>query len=67
MAKDENDFATGVVNTGGKLSSTLVANLPPVFLVPELHIDSLRIFEKNRNDSNFIFRGFWKNDSRKKT
>jgi hypothetical protein len=69
-------FAAGVVDTvvdtGGKVSLTQVANLPPVSttqgeLVANLvHLDLRifpRIFEKIRNDSNVIIRGLGENDS----
>jgi hypothetical protein len=45
-------FAASVVNTGGKFATVinkLVANLPPVSLIPVVHLDlriSPRIFEK---------------------
>jgi hypothetical protein len=56
-------FATGVVDTGGKLppvSLTPVANLPPVSLIPVVHLDlriSPRIFEKIQNGPNVILWG----------
>ncbi len=46
----------------------LVANLLPVSLIPEEHLDlqiSPRIFEKVQNDPNAIIRGLGKDDSRK--
>jgi hypothetical protein len=51
MAKDENDFATGVVNTGGKLSLTLVANLP--------HLDLRRKFVKKFEMTLILFSEAW--------
>jgi hypothetical protein len=45
-------FATGINNTsitGGKIFVDIVANLPPVSLIPVVHLDlqiSPRIFEK---------------------
>ena len=62
-------FAAGVVDTGGNLppvSLTPAANLPPVSLTPVVHLDlriSPRIFKKNRNDPNVIFRGLGEGDS----
>jgi hypothetical protein len=53
-------FAAGINNTsknGGKWSLTPVANLPPVSLIPVVHLDSRispRIFEKIRNGLNII-------------
>ncbi len=49
---------------------TLVANLPPVSLVPVVHLDlriSPRILEKTRYDPNEIVWGWGEIDSRKKT
>ncbi len=57
-------FAADVVDNGGKL--IMVANLPPVSLTPVVHLDSLispRIFEKIRNDPNFIIRGLGEGES----
>ena len=65
-------FAAGVVDTGGNLppvSLTPAANLPPVSLTPVVHLDlriSPRIFKKNWNDPNVIFRGLGEGDSWKK-
>ncbi len=62
-------FAAGVVDTGGNLPPVLLtpaANLPPVSLTPVVHLNlriSPRIFEKIRNDPNFIFRGLGQGDS----
>jgi hypothetical protein len=62
-------FAAGVVDTGGNLppvSLTPAANFPPVSLTPVVHLDlriSPRIFKKNRNDPNVIFRGLGEGDS----
>ncbi len=56
-------IAAGVVDTG---ALTSVANLPPLSLTPVLHLDlrlSPRIFEKIRNDTNFIIRGLGEGDS----
>ncbi len=47
-----------------------VAKLPPVTLIPVVHLDlriSPRIFEKIRNDPTVIFRSLWEDDSWKKT
>ncbi len=66
------NFATGVIDTGGKFAAGVVdtgGNLPPVLLTPVVHLDlriSLRIFEKIRNDPTVIFRGLGEGDSRKK-
>jgi hypothetical protein len=46
-------FTAGVIDSGGKFAM--------VSLIPVVHHDlriSSRIFEKNRNDPNVIFRGF---------
>jgi hypothetical protein len=48
------------------VSLTPAANLPPVSLTPVVHLDlriSPRIFKKNRNDPNVIFRGLGEGDS----
>jgi hypothetical protein len=58
MAKDENDFATGAVNTGGKLSLA-GGKFATAWLAPQ-------ILKKIWNDPNFIFRGLGEDDSRKK-
>ena len=61
-------FATGVVDTGGNFAAGVV-DLPPVSLIPVVHLDSQispRIFEKIRNDPNGIIRGLGETDSRKK-
>jgi hypothetical protein len=45
---------------------TPVANLPPVSLIPVVHLDlriSPRIFEKIRNDPNGILWGWGQTDS----
>ncbi len=45
----------------------MVENLPPVSLIPVVHLDlqiSLRIFEKVLNDPNGIIRGWGEDDSR---
>ncbi len=45
-----------------------VANLPPMSFVAVVHLDlriSPQIFEKNRNDPNFIFEGLGEDDSAK--
>jgi hypothetical protein len=50
-------FAAGVVDTGGKIAAGVVdtsGNLPPVSLIPEVHLDlriSPRIFRKNSKRS----------------
>ncbi len=52
-------FAAGVVDTGGKFAAGVVdtgGNFPPVSLTP-------RIFEKIRNDPNFIIWGLGEGDS----
>jgi hypothetical protein len=62
-------FAAGVADTGGKFAAGVVdtgGNLPPVSLTPVVHLDlriSPRIFKKNRNDPNVIFRGLGEGDS----
>jgi hypothetical protein len=62
-------FATGVVDTGGNfalVSLTTVAILPPVSLIPVVHLDtrlSPRIFEKIRNGLNGILWGWGETDS----
>ena len=51
---DRRQFATGVIDTGGKFATAVV------------HLDlriSPRIFKKNRNDPNVIFRGLGEGDS----
>jgi hypothetical protein len=51
-------FANGVIDTDGKFA--------PGVLTPVVHLDlrlSPRIFEKNRNDPNIIFRGLGEGDS----
>ncbi len=43
-----------------------VANLPPVSVIPVVHLDlqiSSRILEKNINDPSVIFRGLGEDDS----
>ncbi len=48
----------------------MVANSPPVSLIPVVHLDlqvSPRIFEKICDDSNAIIRGLGEDDSGKKT
>ncbi len=65
-------ICAGVVDTGGKFAAIVVdtgGNLPPVSLTPMVHLDlriSPRIFEKIRNDPNFISRGLGEGDSWKK-
>jgi hypothetical protein len=60
---------TGVIDTGGNLPLPLltpVANLPPVSLIPVVHLDSRispRIFEKIRNGLNGILLGWGETDS----
>jgi hypothetical protein len=47
----------------------LYVSVPPVSLIPVVHLDlriSPRIFEKFRNDPNVIFRGLGEDDSSKK-
>jgi hypothetical protein len=68
-------FAAGIIvnntrGTGGKIlppvSLILLANLPPVSLIPVMHLDlriSPRIFEKILNDPNVIIRGLGEGDS----
>ncbi len=68
-------FAAGVVDTGGRFAAGVIdtsANLPPVSwtpvanLPPKVHLDlriSPQIFEKIRNDPNFIIRGLGEGDS----
>jgi hypothetical protein len=62
-------FATGVIDTGGKFAAGVVdtsGNFPPVLLIPVVHLHlqiSLRIFEKNCNEPNVIFRGLGEDDS----
>ena len=46
--------------------AVLVANWPPVSLIPVVHLDlqiSPRIFEKIQNDPNVIIRGLGEKDS----
>ncbi len=46
--------------------TTVLANLPPVSLIPVVYLDlriSPRIFEKIRDDPNVIFRGLGEGDS----
>jgi hypothetical protein len=43
-------------------AQTLMANLPPVSLILEVHLD-LQIFEKIGNYPNVIFRGLGEEDS----
>jgi hypothetical protein len=42
LAKPVTKFAAGVINTSGGVSLTPVTNLPPVSLIPVVHLD-LRI------------------------
>jgi hypothetical protein len=68
-------FATGVVDTGGKFAtginntSETGGKLPPVSLIPAVHLDlriSPRIFEKIRDGPNGILWVWGENDPRKK-
>ncbi len=73
LAKMVGKFATGVADTGGKFATGVVdtggnfaAGLPPVSLIPVVHLDSRispRIFEKIRNGLNGILWGWGKTDS----
>ncbi len=63
-------FAAGVADTGGKFAAGVVdtggANLPPVSLIPVVHLYlriSPRIFEKIRNGPNGILWGWGETDS----
>jgi hypothetical protein len=62
-------FVAGVVNTGGNsqaASLSPVPNLPPVLLIPVVHLDSRispRIFEKIRNGLNGKLWGWGETDS----
>jgi len=59
-------FATGVVDTGGKFAAGVVENLPPVSLIPVVHLGlriSPRIFEKIQNGPNVILWGWGETDS----
>ena len=59
VADTSGKFAAGVVDTGGNFAAGVVdvANLPPVLLIPVVHLYlriSPRIFEKIRNGPNLI-------------
>jgi hypothetical protein len=62
-------FAAGVVDTGGNFAAGVVepvANLPPVSLIPVVHLYlriSPRIFEKIRNGPNGILWGWGETDA----
>ncbi len=62
-------FAAGVLDTGGNLTANVVdtkANLPPVWLIPVVHLDlrkSPQIFEKFRNGPNGILWCWGETDS----
>ncbi len=58
-------FAASVVDTGGKFA-TGVVDLPPVSMIPVVHLHlriSPRIFKKTQNNPNIIFGGFGEDDS----
>jgi hypothetical protein len=62
-------FATGVVDTGGKIAAGVV-DVPPVSLIPVVHLDSRispRIFEKNSKRSKWNSLGLGGNRFMKKT
>ncbi len=57
------NFAVGVLDTGGKFAAVLLipaAILPPVLLTPVVHLtcECPRIFEKNRNGPNGLLWGW---------
>jgi hypothetical protein len=63
-------FATGVNYTGGKFAAGVIDNLPPVSLIPVVHLDSRispRIFEKIRKSLNWNTLGLAGNWFMKKT